>query len=194
MKTSSCPQRLITFACALFLAASLPFVASAKERKVALCHAGVVDLLSFSTHVKNLRGMSRYSHQDIDDLIVQQRKGGPDFFTSQVIVQEEQSGSGTFDLRTVHGLLDAKHYTNVTPWSCKADDYPIVYFVGFRVRKIADGVIFVSREMTTVNVISLKTIDPDLDKHVKVRAIEGDKVLCEDIGKGCVREVFYERG
>ena len=55
----------------------------------------------------------------------------PDFFSSQVIIQEEQSGSGTFDLRMVHGLSDARHQTNVTVWTCRAKDYPIAYFVGF---------------------------------------------------------------
>jgi hypothetical protein len=138
--------------------------------------------------------MTRYSKEDIDGLVAQERKGGPKFFSSQVIVQEEQSGSGTFDLRNVHGLSDAKHYTNVTAWTCQAEDYPIVYFVGFRVRKIADGTIFVSREKTTVNVISLKAIDPDLDKHTKVKLFKSGKVLCDDIGKGCAPEIFYERG
>jgi hypothetical protein len=165
--------------------------ASAEEMKIDLCHAGVVDLLSFPDHLNKLRGMTRYSREDIDGLVAQERKGGPDFFSSQVIVQEEQSGSGTFDLRMTHGLSDAKHYTNVTAWTCQAKDYPIAYFVGFRVRRIADGTIFVSREKTVVNVISLKAIDPE---PIKVRTFDSDKVLCDDINKGCIERIFYERG
>jgi hypothetical protein len=171
----------------------LPSVAAAEGMKVTVCHAGIVDLLSFSAHVKKLRGMTRYSKEDIDGLIAQERKGGPDFFSSQVIVQEEQSGSGTFDLRMIHGLSDAKNYINVTAWNCQREDYPIVYFVGFRVRKIVDGAIYVSRQKSIVNVISLKTIDPELDKDVKVKLLEDGKVLCDDIGKGCVAGIFYER-
>ena len=186
--------RPLALAGAALLTVSLPTAAAAAEMKIKLCHAGIVDLPGFPAHVKKLRGMTRYSKEDIDDLAAQARNGGPDFFSSQVIVQEEQSGSGTFDLRMVHGLSDAKHYTNVTAWTCKAEDYPIVYFVGFRVRKIADGAIYVSREKTIVNVISLKAIDPDLNKKIKVRTFEGGKVLCDDIGQGCVAEVFYERG
>lgn len=194
MKRAWSHRYILSLACAAFLAALLPSAAPAEEKKIALCHAGIVDLPSFSEHVKKLRGMSRYSKDDIDGLVAQERKGGPNFFSSQVIVQEEPSGSGTFDLHMVHGLTDARHYTNVTAWTCAADDYPIIYFVGFRVRKIVGGVIFVSREKNTVNVISLKAIDPDLDKHVKVEMFEGHEVLCDDIGSGCVPEIFYERG
>ena len=93
----------------------------------------------------------------------------------------------------VHGLSDAKHYANVTGWNCEAKDYPIVYFVGFRVRTIAGDMILVSREKTIVNVISLKAIDADLNKHVKVKLFEGDKVLCDDIAVDCIPGIFYER-
>jgi hypothetical protein len=55
-------------------------------------------------------------------LIAQALKGGAEFFTSQIIVQEEQSGSGTFDLRLFHGLSTAASYRNVTAWACQADD------------------------------------------------------------------------
>ena len=182
-------MRLLAFA---WIGVAVPSAAFAGE-KIPLCHAGVVDLLSFVDHVQKLRGMSRYSREDVDGLVAQQRKGGPSFFSSQVIVQDEQSGSGTFDLRTVHGLNDAKHYRNVTSWTCQHEDYPIVYFVGFRVRNISDNTIFVSREKGVVNVISLKALDANLEKHVKVRSFEGDKVLCGDIGAGCIAEIFYER-
>ena len=184
--------RMLALAGAAFFAAA-PSAAVAEDMKIQLCYAGIVDLLSFPEHVKKLRGMTRYPKEYVDGLVAQQHKGGPSFFSLQVIVQEEPSGSGTFDLRMVHGLRDAKHYTNVA-WTCEAKDYPIVYFVGFRVRKIADGTIYVSRKKTTVNVISLKAIDPELNKKIKVKIFEGGKVLCDDIGSGCAQEIFYERG
>jgi hypothetical protein len=166
----------------------------AAEEKVALCYAGLITLTSFSQHIEHLRGMTRYEPQDIDNLVAMQRKGGAEFFSSQIFVQEEQSGSGTFDLRTVHGINDAIHYHNVTAWTCRAEDYPIVYFIGFRVREIHEGTIFVSREKKVVNVISLKTIDADLEKHLKVKIFEGTKVLCRDLGAECDAGIFYERG
>ena len=138
--------------------------------------------------------MTRYSRQNVAELVAQQKKGGSAFFSSQVIVQGEPSGSGTFDLRTWHGLNDARDYHNVTPWTCEAEDYPIVYFVGFRVRAVSATAISVSREQGTVNVISLKAIDEELEKHIKVNVFESDKVLCDDLAKGCSREIFYERG
>ncbi len=166
----------------------------AAEEKVALCHAGLITLPSFSKHIEYLRSLKRYEPQDIDELVAKQRKGGPEFFSSQVIVQEEQSGSGTFDLRTVHGINDAIAYQNVTAWTCRGEDYPIVYFIGFRVREIHEGTIFVSREKDTVNVISLKAIDANLEKHLKVQIFEGKKVLCRDLGAACAPSIFYERG
>jgi hypothetical protein len=126
-------------------------------------------------------------------LIERQRKGGPEFFSSQIIVQEHQSGSGTYDLRMFHGLYAPQDYRNVTAWDCQAADFPIVYFVGFRVRKIEDGTIFVSREKDIVNVISLNALDPGLDKHIKVQLFEGTKVLCSDIATGCDKRIFYSR-
>jgi hypothetical protein len=159
----------------------LTITSHAAEEQVALCHAGLITLTSFSKHIEHLRGMTRYEPQEIDRLVALQRKGGAEFFSSQIIVQEEQSGSGTFDLRTVHGINDAIDYRNVTAWTCRAEDYPIVYFIGFRVREIHEGTIFVSREKKVVNVISLKTIDADLEKHLKVKIFEGTKVLCRDL-------------
>jgi hypothetical protein len=166
----------------------------AAEEKVALCHAGLITLTSFSKHIEHLRGMTRYEPQDIDNLVAMQRKGGAEFFSSQIFVQEEQSGSGTFDLRTVHGINDAIDYRNVTAWTCRAEDYPIVYFIGFRVREIHEGTIFVSREKKAVNVISLKAIDADLEKHLNIKIFEDKKVLCQDLGTGCEPQIFYDRG
>jgi hypothetical protein len=166
---------------------------AAVVEKIALCHAGVVDLLSFPEDVKRLRSLSRYSKEEIEGLVEQERKGGEDFFSSQIIIQEEPSGSGTFDLRMVHGLSDAKHYTNVTACNCDRKVFPVVYFIGFRVQRIADGIIFVSREKTIVNVISLKPLDPDLNRHLKVKLFGGGKALCDDLAVDCVPEIFYER-
>jgi hypothetical protein len=149
--------------------------------------------LSFAEHIKVLRGFTRYEPKEIDELIQRQRKGGPEFFSSQIVVQEGLTGSGTFDLRIIHGLSGTKYYRNVTAWDCHAADFPIVYFIGFRVRKIKDGTIFVSREKDIVKVISLKALDPGLDKHIKVQLFEGAKVLCPDIATGCDPSIFYSR-
>jgi hypothetical protein len=161
------------------------------EEKIALCHAGLIKLTSFAKHIKFLRRFKR--GYDIDGLIQDQRKGGPEFFSSQIIVQENLSGSGTYDLRNFHGLSHPHDYRNVTPWDCQAADFPIVYFIGFRVRKIENGTIFVSREKDIVNVISLNALDPGLDKHIKVQLFESPKVLCPDIATGCDHRIFYER-
>jgi hypothetical protein len=177
----------------LFAAALAVSSAAFADEKIAICHAGLIELTSFDQHIKNLRAARRYEAEEIDRLIAQQRKGGPDFFTSQIVIQEEQSGSGTFDLRLFHGIANAVKYRNVTAWACQAEDYPIVYFIGFRVRQIADGAIRVSREKDVVNVISLKALDAKLDERNKVTMFQGDKVLCQDIGKGCGPGIFYSR-
>jgi hypothetical protein len=162
------------------------------EEKIALCHAGLIKLASFAEHLKLLRRFKARGY-DTDELREAQREGGPEFFSSQIIVQEHISGSGTYDLRMFHGLYSPKYYRNVTAWDCQLEDFPIVYFIGFRVRKIENGTIFVSREKDIVNVISLKTLDPNLDKHIKVQLSEGAKVLCPDIATGCNQHIFYDR-
>ena len=88
---------------AVYLAWMAP---AAAEDKIALCHAGLIKLAPFAQHIKELRKQKRYEAADIDKLIAQARKGGAEFFTSQIIVQEEQTGSGTFDLRLFHGLSE----------------------------------------------------------------------------------------
>ncbi len=96
-------------------------------------------------------------------------------------------------MRLFHGLSDAASYRNVTAWACQADDYPIAYFVGFRVRKIENGTIFVTREKDVLNVIALKALDQKLEKKLKVQIFEGDKVLCPDLGKSCGSGIWYSR-
>jgi len=162
--------------------------------KLPLCHTGRVTLLPFGEHVQTLRRMSRYSREDIDGLVAQQRKGGAGFFGSQIIVQPEPAASAAFDLRTTHGLNDAKRYRNLTRWTCERAGYPIVTFVGLRVRAIAGRTILVSRAPGAVNVLSLKRLDADLEKRIKVRVQGTRMLLCRDIAKGCVRTIFYERG
>lgn len=174
-------------ACLAYLSAS----SVAEEQKISICHAGLVELASFDKHLNDIRELRRYEPEQIDGLIASQRKYGPDFFTSQIFIQEDVSGSTMFGLRMFHGLWGAAKYRNVTAWDCQRDDYPIAYFVGFRVREIEDGTITVTREKNVVNVISLKALDPKLDRHTKVKIFEGDKVLCEDIGKGCDPAIFY---
>ena len=181
---------LLAAACLAWTAAAS---AAAAQEKIALCHAGLIELTGFAKHIQKLRGMKRYERQDIDRLVARERAGGPEFFSSQIIIQEEQSGSGTFDLRMVHGISDSEKYRNVTAWACEAADYPIVYFVGFRVRAIEGGAIQVSREQDVVNVISLKALDANLDKPIRVTLFQGSKVLCENINKGCDKGIFYDR-
>ena len=99
--------------------------------------------------------------------------------------------TGKFKLRHYH--LKLRHYPA---------DYPIAYFVGFRVRKIEKGTIFVSREKGIVNVISLNALGvcsvdgkddgcDDSSLNIKVRLLEGGKVLCPDIATECDQGIFY---
>ena len=82
---------------------------------------------------------------------------------------------------------------NITAWTCESEDHPIVYFVGYRVRAIEGGTIEVSREKDIVNVISLKDLDPKLEKRLRVKIYQGTQVLCPDLGTGCEERIFYER-
>ena len=182
--------RLLAAAAVIFCAAA---PARADEQKFGLCHAGLIKLPDFNEHIKYLRGLKRYSEEDLKTLIERNRKGGPEFFSSQIVLKEEPSGSGTYDLRAVHGLLDAADYRNITAWTCDGpEDFPIVYFVGFRVRKIEDNTVYVSREKDIVNVISLHELDPKLDHRLAVKLEDGKKVLCEDVNKRCDGGIFYD--
>jgi hypothetical protein len=61
------------------------------------------------------------------------------------------------------------------------------------VTAISGGAILVSREKGTVNIISLKKLDPGLDKHTSVRDFDSHAVLCQDIATGCIKAIFYGR-
>ena len=186
-------SRRVLAAAASLVACVIAAPAHADEQKIDLCHAGLIKLAPFEQHLKNMRELKRYSKEQIDELIARNRKGGPEFFSSQIVLKEEPSGSGTYDLRMVHGLSDATSYRNLTAWTCNGpEDYPIVYFVGFRVRKIEDNTIFVSREPDVVNVISLHALDPKLDKPLAVKLEESKKVLCQNVNKGCEAGIFYD--
>jgi len=175
---------------ALLLAAQTATAAD----KIKYCATGSIALGPFLQHIAELRKTNRYSKEEIDKLIADERTGGPEFFSSQVVIKEEQSGSGDFDLNLFQGFSDPQvKYRTTKKWSCQSDDYPAVYFVNFKVRGIRGGAIFVSREKGTVNVISLKKLDPGLDKHTKVQDFESHSVLCNDIGNGCSKGIFYGR-
>jgi len=182
--------RRLVFTAAVIVSSSV----FAEAQKISICHAALVELASFDKHLNDIRASKRYEPEQIDGLIASQRKYGRDFFTSQIFIQEELSGSTNFDLRMFHGLWGAAKYRNIADWDCLNNDYPIIYFVGFRVREIGnDGSILVTSEQSIVNVISLKALDPKLDKHTKVKIFQGDKVLCQDIAKGCEPNIFYDR-
>ena len=183
--------RLLAAAALIACAAAGP--ARADEQKFGLCHAGLIKLPDFNQHIKFMRGLKRFTEDDLKTLIERNRKGGPEFFSSQIVLKQEPSGSGTYDLRAVHGLLDAADYRNITAWTCNGpEDFPIVYFVGFRVRKIEDNTIYVSREKDIVNVISLHELDPKLDHPLAVKLEDGKKVLCQDVNKRCDAGIFYD--
>jgi len=192
-RTNSRSPRLRLLAAAAIVAWTAAAPTLADEQKFALCHAGLIKLPDFQQHIKYMRGLKRFSEEDLKTLIERNRKGGPEFFSSQIVLKEEPSGSGTYDLRAVHGILDAADYRNITAWTCNGpEDFPIVYFVGFRVRKIEDDTIYVAREKDVVNVISLHELDPKLDHPLAVKLEDGKKVLCEDVNKRCDAGIFYD--
>jgi hypothetical protein len=158
------------------------------------CATGTMTMGPFDEHIAEIRKANRYEKADIDELIAEQKAGGPDFFSTQVVVKEEQSGSGDFDLHLFQGFSDPQAKYNVTmEWRCKSADYPVAYFVGFKVRQITGQTILVSRAKGTVNIISLKTIDPNLDKPTSVKDADSHAVLCADIATGCIKTIFYGR-
>jgi len=161
---------------------------------IAFCATGTMTMGPFDEHIADIRKANRYEKADIDELIAEQKAGGPDFFSTQVVIKEEQSGSGDFDLHLFQGFSDPQaKYSVVEKWHCEHNDYPVAYFVGFKVRAISEGAILVSREKGTVNVISLKKIDPGLDKHTSVKDFTSHAVLCADIATGCIKTIFYGR-
>jgi hypothetical protein len=181
---------IVIAGCVLTLAPS----AARAEDTIALCSSGTIVLGSFTQHVLELRRAHRSTPKEIDNLIAAERAGGPDFFSSQIVIERAQSGSSDFDLNLFQGFSDPQaKYQSVEKWHCKSDDYPLAYFVGFKVTEIGDGAIFVSRENGTVNVISLKKLDPELDKHMSVKDFHSRATLCEDIASGCSKGIFYGR-
>src|SRR6202043_517588 len=176
----------------LFMLASCLFnltpLAAMAQQNIETCATGTMTMGPFDEHIVEIRKANRYEKADIDELIAEQKAGGPDFFSTQVVIKEEQSGSGDFDLHLFQGFSDPLAKYNVTmEWRCKSADYPVAYFVGFKVRQITGQSILVSREKDTVNIISLKTIDPGLDKPTSVKDAGNHAVLCADIAKGCIK-------
>jgi hypothetical protein len=168
--------------------------AAAATDEIHYCATGSMTLGPFSEHIAQLRKANRYEKEEIDKQVADEKAGGPDYFTSQVVIKEEQSGSGDFDLHLFQGYSDpdAKYRVHMK-WACEHDDYPVAYFVGFRAREIRDGAIFVTREKDNVNIISLKQLDPNLDKPTKVEDFRSHAILCNDIATGCVKTIFYGR-
>jgi len=186
-------MRCVLVAIAGFVLGFCPLPAIAQQG-INFCATGTMTMGPFDAHIAEIRKANRYEKADIDELIAEQKAGGPDFFSTQVVIKEEQSGSGDFDLHLFQGFSDPQaKYNVVEKWHCDHDDYPVAYFVGFKVRQITGQTILVSREKGTVNIISLKTIDPGLDKPTSVKDADNHAVLCADIATGCIKTIFYGR-
>ena len=85
------------------------------------CATGTMTMGPFDEHIAEIRKANRYEKADIDELIAEQKAGGPDFFSTQVVIKEEQSGSGDFDLHLFQGFSDPQAKYNVTmEWHCKS--------------------------------------------------------------------------
>ena len=182
-------MRLLLIAIA---ACALTASAARAADKIDYCATGTMTMGPFDEHIAEIRKANRYEKADIDELIEEQKAGGPDFFSTQVVIKTEQSSSGDFDLNLFQGFSDPQaKYIAGEKWHCGHDDYPVAYFVGFKVKEIREGTILVAHEKGTVNVISLKKIDPDLDKHTKVIDAQSHAALCDDIAKGCIKTIFY---
>src|ERR1700682_2331402 len=76
------------------------------EDKIEMCSSGTIALGPFAEHIAEIRKARRYEPAEINKLIADQRAGGPDFFSTQVVIKEEQSGSGAFDLHMFQGFSD----------------------------------------------------------------------------------------
>ena len=177
-----------------FILAGLGFAPAARaDDAIKLCTAGHMTFGgTFAEHLAVIRKANRYDKKDIDDLIKQQKAGGPDFFSTQIVIKEEQSGSGDFDLHMFQGHSDPHTtYKADQDWSCSGDDYPVAYFIGFKVEAMGGNTIGVSRSKGLVNVISLKKIDPELKTPTRVEDSGSHAVLCKDIATGCVPQIFY---
>jgi hypothetical protein len=177
--------------------ASIVFVPAAQAADpIKFCTIGHMTFGSFADHIAVIKKANRYDKDQIDDLIKRQKAGGPDFFSTQVVIKSEQSGSGDFDLHMFQGHSDpGTTYKADQQWSCGHDDYPVAYFIGFKVETIADHTITVSPSKGLVNVISIKSIDPDLRAHTRVVEAGSNSVLCKDIDSdsapGCIPQIFY---
>ena len=92
---------------------------------IAFCATGTMTMGPFDEHIAEIRKSNRYEKAEIDELIAEQKAGGPDFFSTQVVIKEEQSGSGDFDLHLFQGFSDPQaKYNVVEKWHCEHDDYP----------------------------------------------------------------------
>jgi hypothetical protein len=177
-----------------FILAGLLFASAARaDDAIKLCTAGHMTFGgTFAEHIAFIKKANRYDKKEIEDLIKQQKSGGLDFFSTQIVIKSEQSGSGDFDLHMYQGHSDPKTtYKADQDWACTGDDYPVAYFIGFKVETIGGSTISVSRSKGLVNVISLKKIDPELKTPTRVEDSVSHAILCKDIATGCVPQIFY---
>ena len=55
---------------------------------IEFCATGTMTMGPFDEHIAEIRTANRYEKADIDELIAEQKAGGPDFFSTQVVVKE----------------------------------------------------------------------------------------------------------
>src|SRR5580704_2269360 len=85
---------------------NVPMQTAMAAETIKYCSTGTITMGPFDAHIERIRQAKRYDEEDIDKLIADQKTGGPDFFSTQVVTKEEQSGSGDFDLNTFQGFSD----------------------------------------------------------------------------------------
>jgi hypothetical protein len=93
----------------LFLAGLVLAPSARAADAIKFCTIGHMTFGSFADHIAFIKKANRYDKKEIDDLIKRQKAGGPDFFSTQVVIKSEQSGSGDFDLHMFQGHSDPGH-------------------------------------------------------------------------------------
>jgi len=154
--------------------------AAAADASIIICSKDMVTMPSIEQHRAWLTENKRYGSELAAEFVAEARASGDDYLQYQIIYQPELSGSLFFDLQGLSGLLEAKPRPFRKSICDAKKYYPLVILIGLELKSTSRGVLYVSRRIGLVTLISLGRLR-NTHKAVPVRIFRSNTLLCPDL-------------
>jgi hypothetical protein len=154
------------------------------NQAITYCSQATVEMPSADHHRSSLAENSRYGPEEATKVDELAARFGQRYLDYQLILHEELSASGWFDIEGQNGIQEAK-VSKISHWACNdgENDYPLLFMIGVQPESIRQGALYVSFKRGVYNIISLSSLRNA--KTIPVKLAASNELVCIDV-RHCV--------